>query len=305
MGINSSFLFGPYFAHSNDATQGHDPLIDYYEKAGPDYETWSPNFNMHFGYYQKGMNPFDREQMLQKMNEVVLGLLNIDPTSSTTLVDMGCGLAATMRYASIAYPKLNCTGVTLVPWQKRQADQLNALSEKSPNIEILLEDYTKTSLPANSVDHVIAIESGCYAEGVNKAPLLREIHRILKPGGSFVMADGFLRTNKPLKGILRLAYQQLCRSWALSELGVVGEIHKELEVLNFKGIEMQDISWRVAPSVAHVPFTVIQFLMKQLLFSEAPMTKERWDNLKSPLLTMVLGLHQTQFGYYLISGVKS
>ncbi|MDW3192345.1 MAG: class I SAM-dependent methyltransferase [Cytophagales bacterium] len=305
MAINSCLLFGPYLAQSNDATKDHDPLIDYYEKAGPDYEEWSPNFNMHFGYYQKGMNPFNREQMLQNMNDVVLKLLKIDPTSSATLVDMGCGLGATMRYATSTYPDLTCKGVTLVPWQKQQADQLNTMSSKFRNIEILIEDYKKTSIPANSVDHVIAIESGCYAEEVNKAPLLREIHRILKPGGSFVMADGFLRTNKPLKGILRLAYRQLCRSWALSELGVVGEINKELEVLNFKDIEMQDISWRVAPSVAHVPFTVIQFLMKQMLFSKVPMTKERWDNLKSPLLTMVLGLHQSQFGYYLISGVKN
>lgn len=305
MTFNNSFLIGSYFAERSRTTQDNSQLIDYYEKAGPDYEAWSTNFNMHFGYYEKGMNPFNREQMLEKMNEVVLSLLGIDENQAESLVDMGCGLGATMRYAVSAHPKLQCKGVTLVPWQKQQADQLNAMTmtDETHQIKILIEDYTNTSIPSNSVDHVIAIESGCYADGANKAPLLKEIHRILKPGGSFVMADGFLRTKWPLKGMLKSAYRQLCESWALSELGVVGEITTELERLNFNQIEAKDVSWRVAPSVAHVPFTVVQFLIKQL-FSKDTMNKERWDNLKSPLLTMVLGLHQSQFGYFLIRGRK-
>ena len=303
MAVNHRFFIGSYFAERGGATSVDSQLIDYYEKAGPDYEAWSPNFNMHFGYYEKGMNPFNREQMLQKMNEVVLKILNINDEKEACLVDMGCGLGATMRFATGAYPKLHCTGVTLVPWQKQQADQLNADTGNANRIEILLEDYSNTRFPDNSVDHVIAIESGCYAPGANKGPLLREIHRILKPGGSFVMADGFLRSKKPLRGILKAAYTQLCKSWALSELGVVGEITKGLNRLNFSKVGLKDVSWRVAPSVAHVPFTVLQFLARQL-FSKDSMSKERWDNLKSPLLTIVLGLHQTQFGYFLISGTK-
>jgi hypothetical protein len=42
-----------------------------------------------------------------------------------------------------------------------------------------------------------------------------------------------------------------------------------------------------------------------LFFGKEPMTKERWDNLKSPLFTMVLGSARSHFGYYLISGTKS
>ena len=33
----------------------------YYEEAGPDYAAWSPHFNMHFGFFRWGMNPFNRE----------------------------------------------------------------------------------------------------------------------------------------------------------------------------------------------------------------------------------------------------
>jgi hypothetical protein len=40
-------------------------LIAYYENAGPDYGQWSSGFNMHFGYYRFGLNPFRRESMLE------------------------------------------------------------------------------------------------------------------------------------------------------------------------------------------------------------------------------------------------
>lgn len=44
----------------------------YYEEAGPDYAAWSPNFNMHFGFFCQGMNPLNREAMLEQMNYEVL-----------------------------------------------------------------------------------------------------------------------------------------------------------------------------------------------------------------------------------------
>ena len=42
-------------------------IIQYYSEAGMDYEPWSRQFNMHFGYYRFGNNPFNREQMLDEM----------------------------------------------------------------------------------------------------------------------------------------------------------------------------------------------------------------------------------------------
>ena len=35
------------------STTSPDNFQRYYQEAGPDYAAWSPNFNMHFGYFRR------------------------------------------------------------------------------------------------------------------------------------------------------------------------------------------------------------------------------------------------------------
>ncbi|MEM9858008.1 MAG: methyltransferase domain-containing protein [Bacteroidota bacterium] len=280
-------------------------LLNYYEEAGPDYGHWSKNFNMHFGYYEYGVNPFDREALLDNMNKRVFEELGSKGSPDTVLVDMGCGLGATLRSIRSLVPKLELKGVTIVPWQVAKARELNNLTAQSQTIQILEADYINTPLAQNSVDYVIAIESSCHAPGASKSTVLKEMHRILKPGGRFVIADGFRKTHRPLKGVLKSANQTLCDSWVIEQLGNIIEIEKCLKTLGFKQVKKKDISWNIAPSVAHVPGTVLTFSIKQLFSNDSSMNEQRWNNLKSPLLTMLVGLARKEFGYYLVSGTKA
>ncbi len=276
-------------------------IIDYYQEAGPDYGTWSPGFNMHFGLYERGLNPFNLESLLENMTLTVLDQLGLNPQDQISLVDLGCGLGASLRTIANKYPQWRLQGFTIVPWQVQQAQRLN---EACPNISITERDYCDTKLPSNSVDAVIALESACYAQGPGKADLIKEMYRILKPGGKMIIADGFIKSPKPLTGWKLSVYKSLCNSWALKELPNVAHVYSALIISGFRQVAMKDVSWSVAPSVAHVPFKVLRFLIKELFFGNKPMTKARWDNLRSPLLTMILGLARNDFGYYLMSGLK-
>lgn len=46
-------------------------VLRYYLDTGLDYGEWSREFNMYFGYYRFGMNPFRRDRMLDEMNQQV------------------------------------------------------------------------------------------------------------------------------------------------------------------------------------------------------------------------------------------
>lgn len=50
-------------------------------------------------------------------------------------------------------------------------------------------DYLRTTFDNNSFDVVWALESACHS--VNKAAFLKEMYRLLKKGGRFILADGF------------------------------------------------------------------------------------------------------------------
>src|SRR5690349_19725731 len=100
-------------------------LEQYYSEAGPDYAAWSREFNMHFGYYRAGANPFNREAMLEEMNAEVLERLAADGIAEPQLLGLGCGLGATLRSFARRLPSAKLMGVTRVPWQVEHAHSLN------------------------------------------------------------------------------------------------------------------------------------------------------------------------------------
>src|SRR5262249_27084838 len=158
-------------------------LEQYYSEAGPDYAAWSREFNMHFGYYRLGMNPLRREAMLEQMNAEVLARLNIGKNAHPRLLELGCGLGATLRSLVRGMPHTRLSGITRVPWQVENARALNCAAGCEDRVEVLEADYERTELPDFSYNGVYALESSCHGRGADKAALLSEAHRLLKPGG--------------------------------------------------------------------------------------------------------------------------
>jgi len=275
----------------------------YYEEAGPDYATWSPHFNMHFGFFRRGMNPFNRESMLEQMNREVLDRLNIQDSRTPKILDMGCGLGATLRSLRRSLPEADLHGITLVPWQHRHGTQLNQSSPGDQRIALTLGDYEHTPYPTASFDAVYAIESSCYAHGSNKSFLLREAHRLLRPGGRIVVADGFLGPGK-LRGPQRSICRHLCNCWAIDTLGEIDRFTRELERLGFHDITVEQAQLRVAPSVLHVPWVTLKFLLKHVLFGDSKMTQARWNNILAPILLPFVGYPIGPMAYYLVSATR-
>ena len=126
-----------------------DSFQRYYEEAGPDYAVWSAEFNMHFGFFRWGMNPLNREAMLEQMNLEVLRRLMLADAAPTVL-DMGCGLAATLRSFARRVPSANLSGITLVPWQLEQGQVLNHVDPRAEAIRLHLGNYEKTDFASET-----------------------------------------------------------------------------------------------------------------------------------------------------------
>jgi SAM-dependent methyltransferase len=302
-----------------EITADRDSFQRYYEEAGPDYAAWSRSFNMHFGFFRWGMNPFNREAMLEQMNREILNRLQLamDPLSdsarlasdcstsapSARVLDMGCGLGATLRSFARRLPYAHLHGITLVPWQLDRGNHLNRSCAQGERITLALGDYEQTTFPSGSFDAVCALESSCYAHGATKSAFLHEAHRLLRPGGRIVVVDGFLGPGK-LRGPQQRIYRKLCDCWVIDTLGDVGLFTREMERIGFRDIVVEQAQARVTPSVLHVPWVTLKFLLTVVFFGGRKMTRARWNNVLAPILLPFVGFPVGPIAYYIISATR-
>lgn len=279
-------------------------LEEYYSEAGPDYAAWSPNFNMHFGYYTRGANPFRREAMLEQMNRQVLQRLRAESVIAPRLLDLGCGLGASVRSFARAHSNATVVGLTKVEWQVARARELNQAAGCGERVRIIQGDYEDTILPRASFDGVYALESSCHAKGADKSAFLEETYRLLRPGGRLVVADGFLRKGSFISELQRSIYRKLCECWVIEELADLSLFTSRLEQLGYREISVEHLQFRVAPSVAHVPWVTLKFLASDVLFGERKMTRARWNNVLAPVLLPLVSWPLGPMDYCMISATK-
>ena len=282
----------------------HVGLEQYYSEAGPDYAAWSPEFNMHFGYYRAGANPLKREAMLEQMNAEVLARLRVEKLAEAKLLDLGCGLGGTLRSFARRMPKARLLGLTRVPWQVERASALNEAASCGSRVRVIEGDYEDTILPRGSYDCVYALESSCHAHGADKGALLAEAHRLLRPGGRLVVADGFLGNGRFISALQRRIYRKLCECWVIEELGQLEAFTAKLEQLGFTDISVEHLQLRVAPSVAHVPWVTLKFLLTDVAFGKRKMTRARWNNVLAPILLPFVGYPIGPMAYYIVSATR-
>ncbi len=272
--------------------QNNSSTADLYNEATEDYEFWSHDFNMHFGYYSPlSTNPLRRDRMLNEMNRQIYKRLD----AKGLLCDMGCGMGGTMKFGLEKHIGLKIMGITLSDFQTQEGNKrLEGLDGL-----ILREDYNHTSFADETFDGAMAVESFCHSgHSINS---FKEAYRILKPGAKLVVADAFLK--KDFEDLCiggSYCYKGLCNGWSLEKLGNIHKVRSMLEDIGFKDVKVEDISFQVAPSVLHVPFAIGGFILRKI-YNAQPLKPQSLKNLKGSLFALLSGVQMNNFGYYIIT----
>mmetsp|Transcript_27580 Transcript_27580/g.94892 ORF Transcript_27580/g.94892 Transcript_27580/m.94892 type:complete len:392 (-) Transcript_27580:141-1316(-) len=125
------------------------------------------------------------------------GVLDARPEAGESclkVLDVGCGIGGTTRYLAnqLGADKAQVTGITLSPAQAQRAGEL-AKERNVTNVEFKVMDALAMEFPAESFDVVWGCESGEHMP--DKGEYVREMTRVLKPGGKLVIATWCQRDN--------------------------------------------------------------------------------------------------------------
>jgi cyclopropane fatty-acyl-phospholipid synthase-like methyltransferase len=216
---------------------------------------------MHYGYYDQGTKRL--RDALTNMNHVFSQFGNI--FEGAKILDAGCGVGGSSIFLAKNF-NAETVGITL---SNKQVAKCKENAEKHGVSKQCLFDeqsYLSTNFPDNHFDFVWGIESVCYA--YDKADFLKEAFRILKPGGTVMVADFFENDNEGIK-IQKELMEKWTDTWAIKGYAGINEFENKMKNIGFSNIEKKDVTKNILKSIkrlyicAHIglPITYIAQLL--------------------------------------------
>lgn len=229
-----------------------DRIQQFYDASSDLWEqTWGEH--MHHGYYgPEGNLTKDRRQAQIDLIEELLtwGLCNGDssPTSPSSILDVGCGIGGSTLYLADKF-NATATGVTLSPVQAGRAAERSAEAGLAERVNFLVADALELPFADRSFDLVWSLESGEHMP--NKIQFLQECYRVLRPGGTFIMATWCHRPLDGPDGELtdeeRRFLAEIYRVYALPHIISLPEYEAIAADVGFQNLQTADWSRAVAP----------------------------------------------------------
>ncbi|MFI0773909.1 SAM-dependent methyltransferase [Streptomyces sp. NPDC021212] len=157
-------------------------VSDYYSSLGPLLQmAWDDNF--HFGYWDGPSDTSSVQEATDRFTDLLIERLRVGPRDR--VLDVGCGIGKpALRVASTTGAAV--LGITISELQVEQATESARAAHMSDQVSFQYADAMAMPFGDESFDAVLAFES---INHMHRPTALREIARVLAPGGRLVLTD--------------------------------------------------------------------------------------------------------------------
>lgn len=243
-------------SHSTPVVEGADgrneTVAQYYRETAAAYRKrmeLEGHDSIHFGYFEPQHRTgwtvlgHDHSEANILLKEVVADAAGI--TDGMTVVDAGCGIGETACWLA-QHRGADVIGLNITDTQLANARKLAVEHGVDDQTEFRYDDFMEMeTLPDEAADVVWGLESICYA--TDKRAFLEQAKRVLRPGGTVVVADGFMGKRNPSSREERWMRTYL-EGWAVPHFEHHADFRGHLTDLGFESVRYRDITDAVLPS---------------------------------------------------------
>jgi len=162
---------------------------NYYQSINNTYrKLYQKLLMLHYPFFEKDEETLEDRQI----NLTKYCVSQLEKIKNQNVLEVGCGNGTQSIYIYENYQPAKLTGIDI---NSHNIELANSINGSHQSLDFMVDDAQElTKVPDNSVDVLLCIESAFHYP--NKEQFMRQVQRVLKPSGKFLIADILSRSYK-------------------------------------------------------------------------------------------------------------
>jgi arsenite methyltransferase len=249
-------------SHLLELRADKDTIVRYYTESERGYRI----FHSRDGSIHMTLAAPDSSSSQANLGQAHIVQQHVQELSAQTILELGCGKGFNLAHLARLNPNARLVGVDLTP------SHISIASRKYSglrNLRFMLGDFQELPFSEAEFDLLFEVEALCHAQ--DAALAFREAYRILRPGGRFVLFDGFRALDLSLYSEdIQVAIRLVELTMAVEQFPSLDDWLSIARSAGFNVLSTDDLSDAIMPNLEKFQFLARGFykfpkLSKQLM----------------------------------------
>ncbi|MCK5720354.1 MAG: methyltransferase domain-containing protein [Thiomargarita sp.] len=214
----------------------------YYNSTDADnfYATIWGGTDIHVGLYEK-----KEDSIFDASHRTVINIANmLKLNNKSQVLDVGSGYGGPARYLASTYGcQVDCLNISEV--QNQRTGELNQKYGLENKISIIEDSFE--AMPMKEQTYDVVWSQDAILHSGNRQQVIKEIYRVLKPGGEFIFTDPMQSNNCP-PGVLQPVLDRLL----LDSMGSIDFYTQTAHELGFETVKITEMTQNLIKHYSHV-----------------------------------------------------